>query len=132
VNFANPDMIGHTGNFDATVKAIRVTDDCLKQIVEPLKNNPDIAIIVTADHGNAEELLDPLTNGEDTQHSTRNVPAVFIAKGLEQKAENKLDLEELAQKAPIGTLVDIAPTVLYLLGIDKPNEMTGSRLVSVE
>lgn len=132
VNFANPDMIGHTGNFDATVKAVRVTDECLKQIVEPLLARSDTAIVITADHGNAEELLDPLTKGEDTQHSTRNVPAVFIAQGLEGKQDSGKNLEVLAQEAPIGTLVDIAPTVLYLLGIEKPNEMTGSRLISEE
>ncbi len=138
VNIANPDMIGHTGDFNATVKAMRVTDDCLKQMIEPLRARPDTAVIITADHGNAEELLDPLTKGEDTQHSTRNVPAIFIAQGLEGKQDLSAgrqdagkSLEALAQEAPIGTLVDIAPTVLYLLGIDKPNEMTGSRLISM-
>ncbi len=129
INFANPDMIGHTGNFDSTVKAIRVTDDCLKQIIEPLRSRPDTVVIVTADHGNAEELIDPLTKGEDTQHSTRNVPAIFIAQGLEDKQDSEKSLESLEQEAPIGTLVDIAPTALYLLGIEKPNEMTGSRLI---
>jgi 2,3-bisphosphoglycerate-independent phosphoglycerate mutase len=132
INFANPDMIGHTGNFDATVKAIHVTDDCLKQVVEPLRAHPDIAVIITADHGNAEELLDPLTKGEDTQHSTRNVPALFVSQSLEGKQDSGKSLEALAQEAPIGTLVDIAPTALYMLGIDKPIEMTGSRLISEE
>lgn len=131
VNFANPDMIGHTGNFDATVKAIAVTDECLKQVIEPLRLRTDVAIIVTADHGNAEELLDPMTNGEDTQHSTRNVPAVFIAQQLEGQQDSGKTLELLAQEAPLGTLVDIAPSALYLLGIDKPVEMTGSRLITL-
>lgn len=132
VNFANPDMIAHTGHFNASVEAIRVTDECLKQVIEPLRTNSDVALIITADHGNAEELLDPLTLGEDTQHSTRNVPAVFIAQTLEGKQNSGKSLEALVQEAPVGTLVDIAPTVLYLMGIGQPKEMTGSRLISVE
>lgn len=132
INFANPDMIGHTGNLDATVKAIRVTDESLKQIIEPLRTRHDTAVIITADHGNAEELLDPLTHGEDTQHSTRSVPAIIVAEGLEEKKDSGRNLEMLAQEAPIGTLVDIAPTALYLLGIEKPSEMTGSRLITIE
>jgi 2,3-bisphosphoglycerate-independent phosphoglycerate mutase len=132
INFANPDMIGHTGNFKATVEAIEITDQCLKKLISPLLKREDTAIIITADHGNAEELLDPLTGGEDTQHSTRNVPAVFIAPSLAQKEDTGKTLESLAQEAPIGTLVDIAPSVLHLLGIEKPDEMTGSRLVSIE
>jgi 2,3-bisphosphoglycerate-independent phosphoglycerate mutase len=131
INFANPDMIAHTGNLEASVRAIKVTDDCLKQLIEPLRARPDTAIIVTADHGNAEELLDPLTGGEDTQHSTRNVPAVFVVPELAGKGEAGKNLETLAEDAPIGTLVDIAPSALYLLGLDKPQEMTGSRLIAL-
>ncbi|MCC6405339.1 MAG: 2,3-bisphosphoglycerate-independent phosphoglycerate mutase, partial [Candidatus Yanofskybacteria bacterium] len=86
INFANPDMIAHAGNLDATVRAMRVTDDCLKRLVEELRKQQGAAIVITADHGNAEELLDPLTGGEDTQHSTRNVPAIFVASDLEEKA----------------------------------------------
>ena len=114
----------------SATESITITDDALKRLVEPLRARTDAAIIITADHGNAEELLDPLTGGEDTQHSTRNVPAVFIAAGLEASAEKGKSLESLAQESPIGTLVDIAPSALYLLGIDKPNEMTGSRLIT--
>lgn len=132
INFANPDMIGHAGNLEATKKAIKITDDCIRQLVEGLSKIPNIAIIITADHGNAEELIDPLTGGEDTQHSTRNVPAIFIAQGLEGARDSGKSLELLSDEAPIGTLVDIAPTALSMLGIEKPVEMTGSRLVSFE
>jgi len=131
INFANPDMIGHAGNLEATVKAMRITDECLQKLVGELEKDSGNAIIITADHGNAEELLDPLTGGEDTQHSTRNVPALFVAAELAEKGEKGRDLEGLAQEAPIGTLVDIAPTALYLLGVEKPQEMTGSRLISI-
>lgn len=132
INFANPDMIAHAGNLDATVRAMEVTDDCLTQLVGQLERDPNNAIIITADHGNAEELIDPLTGGEDTQHSTRNVPAVFIAPELAGRDGSQKNIEILAQEAPIGTLVDIAPTILYLLGLEKPPEMTGSRLVTLE
>jgi len=132
INFANPDMIAHAGNLEAAEKAIRITDDCLRQVITVLRENPTWAIVITADHGNAEELIDPLTGGEDTQHSTRNVPAIFVVPDLRQAADGSRSLESLAEEAPIGTLVDIAPTVLYLLGLEKPPEMTGSRLVTVE
>jgi 2,3-bisphosphoglycerate-independent phosphoglycerate mutase len=125
-------MIGHTGNFNATVEAVGITDKCLKKLIEPILKHDDNAVVITADHGNAEELLDPLTGGDDTQHSTRNVPAIFIASTLESKEDTGKTLETLAQEAPVGTLVDIAPSVLHLLGIEKPEEMTGSHLVSVE
>lgn len=131
VNFANPDMIAHTGNLEATEKAIVVTDDCLKRLIGELTRDTENAVIITADHGNAEELVDPLTGGEDTQHSTRNVPAIFMIPGLEGGDGSGKNLEGLAQEAPTGTLVDIAPTVLFLLGVEKPEQMTGSRLISL-
>lgn len=132
VNFANPDMIGHAGNLKATVKAMDITDRCLKELVGRLEKNPDCAIIITADHGNAEELLDPQSGGEDTQHSTRNVPAIFVVPALAGKGNPDVTLETLVQDSPTGTLVDIAPTILYLFGLDKPTEMTGSRLITIE
>jgi 2,3-bisphosphoglycerate-independent phosphoglycerate mutase len=132
INFANPDMIGHTGNLEATVKAMKITDDCLEELCKKLVADSDNVIIITGDHGNAEELFDPLTGGEDTQHSTRNVPAIFIGKGLEEAENSGKNLLQLAEEMPIGTLVDIAPSILYLLGVEKPKEMTGSRLITVK
>jgi 2,3-bisphosphoglycerate-independent phosphoglycerate mutase len=128
INFANPDMIGHTGNFEATKRALKITDDALKKIIEEISQRNDSAVVITADHGNAEELIDPLTGGEDTQHSTRTVPVIFVAPELKTAEDTGKSLETLAQEAPLGTLIDIAPSVLSLLGIDKPREMTGSRL----
>lgn len=130
INFANPDMISHAGNLEATKKAIKVTDEALEQIIEPIIRDPEYAVIITSDHGNAEELVDPLTGEEDTQHSARNVPAIIIARQLKGEGSNT-GLEQLARQAPIGALVDIAPTVLSLLGIAKPNEMTGSSLLQL-
>lgn len=132
INFANPDMIGHSGDLAASIKASEITDQSLKRLVPALMADSSNAVIITADHGNAEELIDPLTGGEDTQHSTRNVPAIFIADDLKGRASAAHSLEDLAQEEAIGTLVDIAPTVLYFFGIEKPTEMTGSRLVTIE
>ena len=129
INFANPDMIGHTGDRAATVKAVRVVDECLKELVEPIRADTRNAVIITADHGNAEELIDPLTGEGDTQHSARNVPAIFISADLQGKGNADMDLERLSYEAPIGTLVDIAPSALSMMGIEKPAEMTGSHLI---
>lgn len=130
INFANLDMIGHTGNLQAAKQAVRITDEALRQIIEPIVNDPSYAVVITSDHGNAEELIDPLTGKEDTQHSARNVPAIIIMQGLNGKGKN-MNLEQLAHQASLGALVDIAPTVLDLLGLPKPNEMTGSSLLQI-
>ncbi len=128
VNFANADMIGHTGNTVATVTALGVLDEYLAAVVEELISEPTNAVVITADHGNAEELIDPLTGNEDTMHSTRNVPAVFVARPFHGQGTGK-NLSVLADENPAGTLVDIAPSVLSLLGLSKPIEMTGSALL---
>lgn len=116
-NFANPDMVGHTGDFRATVKAVEVIDDCLGKIFAALKQTQSEAII-TADHGNAEFMFDPLTQQAHTAHTNELVPFVYI--GRPAKVVN----------SP-GTLIDIAPTILYLMGLEKPIEMEGRSLVEV-
>lgn len=129
INFANPDMIGHAGNLAAAEKAVSITDQSLQKLVTRLEAIPGAGIIITADHGNAEELIDPATGGEDTQHSTRNVPAIFVIPEFAGKGRPEMTIESLAQEAPIGSLVDIAPSALALLGVERPTEMTGSRLL---
>ena len=129
VNFANSDMIAHTGNIKATVSALKTIDQSLEKIVSAAIKDK-IAVVITADHGNAEELIDPLTGKADTQHSNNPVLAVFVAPGLEGQGL-KGGLDELINEKPRGTLIDIAPTILYLLGIEKPREMTGSSLVQL-
>lgn len=128
INFANPDMIGHAGNLEAAVTAMQITDDALKSVIPDIIADPESAVIITADHGNAEELIDPMTGAEDTQHSARNIPVIFVAAGLKGKGTGTT-LESLAQQAPAGTLVDIAPSALSLLGLGQPPEMTGSPLL---
>lgn len=116
-NFANPDMLGHTGDFSATVKAIECIDRCLNQIVQALQKVGGEAII-TADHGNAECMFDECTQQAHTAHTSEPVPLLYI--GRKAQFDN-VD----------GTLSDIAPTILYLLGLPQPKEMTGRNLLTV-
>lgn len=116
-NFANPDMVGHTGNFDATVKAIETIDTCLGEIVDALKKVGGEALI-TADHGNAEQMFDPSTNQAHTAHTSELVPLVYIGRQA-----------KMVEKG--GKLSDIAPTLLYLLDVPQPPEMTGRALLKL-
>ncbi len=127
VNFANADMLGHTGDLPATVKGIEVLDDLLGQIVDlALKQN--WVIVITADHGNAEEMVN-LRSGEiDKEHTTNPVPLIIVDPALEIKNPpiHPLNLSSLI---PSGVLADVAPTILKIMGLPKPPEMTGTPLV---
>jgi 2,3-bisphosphoglycerate-independent phosphoglycerate mutase len=116
-NFANPDMVGHTGNFDATVKAIETIDDCLGKIVKAL-HSVGGELLITADHGNAEKMFDHACNQPHTAHTTDPVPFLYIGREATIIKEN-------------GKLSDIAPTLLYLMDIPQPHEMTGTSLVKL-
>ena len=120
VNFANPDMVAHTGSLSATVKAIEIVDTCLGSIVSAALTSGG-AVVITADHGNAEVMINPQTGKVDTEHSTNPVPVVFIAKQLESWPNKTL---------MSGILGDVAPTILTLLGITKPSSMTGRNLLA--
>ena len=113
VNFANPDMVGHTGVIPAAVRAIEVVDECLAQVVAAVHATGG-ACVVTADHGNADHMLEP-DGRPNTAHSLNPVPIVVTVPGLEVREG--------------GVLADVAPTVLRLLGIERPEEMTGRSLV---
>jgi 2,3-bisphosphoglycerate-independent phosphoglycerate mutase len=119
VNFANGDMVGHTGDFDAAVKAFRTLDGILADVMPPSLERGTVWL-VTADHGNCDEMLDP---GGDvlTQHSLNRVP--FVVAGREYRGR-----KNLLGDADYG-LADIAPTVLYLLGISQPEEMSGRCII---
>lgn len=117
VNFANPDMLGHTGNISASIKGVEVVDECLGKII-PAVLELDGTVLITADHGNVEEMLGP--EGEmDTEHSIYPVPLIVINKQLEGKEYT----------IPAGKLGDIAPTILGLLQIPIPEVMTGKNLL---
>ncbi len=118
LNFANPDMVGHTGDFDATVKAIKTVDECVGRVVDKILEK-DGVVLLTADHGNAEKMKDPETEEPQTAHTSNPVPFSIIS----NRPELQKDKIEIIDE---GKLADIAPTMLKLLGIEIPEEMTGS------
>ncbi|MYD11300.1 MAG: 2,3-bisphosphoglycerate-independent phosphoglycerate mutase [Chloroflexi bacterium] len=116
VNFANPDMVGHTGSLSAAIEAVSVVDACAGQLVEAVVKQGGVAI-VTADHGNCERMVDAVTGEPHTYHTVGPVSLFVI------DADNRYDLRSW------GRLADVAPTVLDLLGVDQPPVMTGRSLV---
>ena len=116
VNFANADMVGHSGKIEPTIKAVEVVDACLGRIETAVRAKGG-AMLITADHGNAEMMIDPATGGPHTAHTTNPVPFIVVS---ENAANFTLK--------PNGSLRDISPTLLGMLGIDEPNEMTGTDL----
>lgn len=130
LNFANPDMVGHTGNGEATTKACEAVDKALGMILEAVLA-VNGALVITADHGNAEEVKNLVTGGMDKEHSTNPVPCIIAAKAYEGLKAPSGDVigGDLSLNPPVGMLADIAPTVLKLLGVDAPKDMTGQPLV---
>src|SRR5581483_2213597 len=121
VNFANADMVGHSGKLEPTVKAVETVDACLGRIEVAVRARGG-AMLITADHGNAELMVDPATGGPHTAHTTNPVPFIVVAEDSKQFTLN-----------PNGSLRDISPTILGMMGIQEPKEMTGSDLrVSVK
>lgn len=118
VNYANADMTGHTGNFDACLQAVKVLDECLEKIIAATLQH-EYTMLITADHGNVEEMVNPTTGSVSTEHTTNPVPFVVIDPRVKDKP---LELQP-------GILADVAPTVLFLLGISKPIDMTGRNLI---
>ncbi len=116
VNYANGDMVGHTGDLEAAMKAVAAVDDCLGRLAESVRAAGG-CLLITADHGNAEQMDDPATGQPHTAHTMNRVPALLVnapawAEGLED-----------------GRLADVAPTVLQLMGLEQPAEMTGRSLI---
>ncbi len=114
INFANPDMVGHTGVIEAAVKAVETVDECLGRVVEAVHGSGG-ACVITADHGNCDHMLED-DGSVNTAHSLNPVPFIVTAPGAELAGE--------------GILADVAPTVLELLGIDQPEQMTGRSLLA--
>lgn len=114
MNYANTDMVGHTGDFDATVKAVETVDRCMGKVVESVHKKGG-TILVTSDHGNAEQMLEYISKEPHTAHTSNKVPLILIG-----------DKNYLLRA---GKLADIAPTMLQLLNIEKPEEMTGKSLI---
>jgi 2,3-bisphosphoglycerate-independent phosphoglycerate mutase len=130
INFANADMVGHTGDLAATIQAVEVLDECIGRIVKATLGYDGI-VIVTADHGNAEEMMKVRTGEIDKEHSTNPVPCLFVGLRWERTDhESPTNLADLAQKTPSGILADVAPTILEIAGMEKPDEMVGRSLIS--
>ena len=122
VNFANPDMVGHTGVIPAVVKACETVDRCVGAVVETILQQGGAAVLI-ADHGNAEQLIDPQTGGPHTAHTTNPVPCILVAADQHSFGRDVISLREG------GKLADVAPTLLDLLGLSKPEIMTGESLI---
>lgn len=118
VNYANTDMVGHTGNLQAAIKSVKIVDECLGRVVEAALKT-DTTVLITGDHGNVEEMIDLVSGNPSTEHTSN--PVYFIA------INNKLQGQ--SKKLQSGILADIAPTVLALLGIVKSADMTGRNLL---
>jgi 2,3-bisphosphoglycerate-independent phosphoglycerate mutase len=115
MNFANPDMVGHTGKFDAAVRAVEASDAALGRVLGALEKVSGVAL-VTADHGNAEQMFDPTTGQPHTAHTTNPVPLILVDPAYRGRLREG------------GTLADVAPTLLGMLEIEVPHEMTGRDL----
>jgi len=118
VNFANADMVGHSGKLEPTIRAVETVDRELGRIYQAVKQRGG-SLLVTADHGNSEMLIDPVTGGPHTAHTTNPVPFILVT----DAKTGALSLR------PDGSLRDISPTMLGLLKMDRPKEMTGGNLV---
>lgn len=129
-NFANADMVGHTGSLQAGILAVEYLDLCLKKIMDACLQS-DSALIITADHGNIEQMINTRSGDIDKDHTTNPVPFLLVANEFKfAKTFNRLYVF-LASRVPAGIISDIAPTILELLGLPKPVEMTGISLLSV-
>jgi 2,3-bisphosphoglycerate-independent phosphoglycerate mutase len=117
VNFPNADMVGHTGNIGAAVKACEVVDECLGKIANFVLAYGG-TLLITSDHGNAEEMINSQTGQIETEHSDNPVPFIAVSQGLVGKPQTLIE----------GILADVAPTVLSLLGLEVPGSMTGRNL----
>ena len=122
LNYANADTISHTGNFSAAIRAVQAIDRGLNKIIRAIIASDHI-LIITSDHGNAELLLDPITGTAKTEHTTNPVPLYIVGNGFVQKNS------EESKFSTLGTLSDVAPTILHIMGIPKPEEMTGYNLL---
>ncbi len=116
LNYANPDMVGHTGILEAAIKAIETIDGCVQRVVEAIEKTEGV-MLITADHGNSEQMIDYATGEPHTAHTTNVVPLVLVGKQAKLKE---------------GRLADLAPTMLKLMNIEKPAEMTGESLIIEE
>ena len=115
LNFANPDMVGHTGSLEAAIKALEAIDECVDKVVTAI-NEVGGVLLITADHGNSEQMIDYKTGEPHTAHTTNPVPLAIVGLPISKKLKE-------------GRLADLAPTMLDIMGLEKPEEMTGESLI---
>lgn len=127
-NFANADMVGHSGDFEASKKTVEILDESIKQIMDAVLERNGV-LIVTGDHGNIELKRNVLSGEKRTEHSVNPVP-FYVVSNLFKLKNSRTEEEILEQKKEVGgILTDVAPTILEILGLDKPSEMTGKSLI---
>jgi 2,3-bisphosphoglycerate-independent phosphoglycerate mutase len=129
-NFANADMVGHTGSLKAGIKAVEALDRQIKKIMDSCLE-AGACLIITADHGNIEQMLNSKTGEIDKDHTTNPVPLLAVAREFKFPVPQETGYGSLAGSVPEGAISDIAPTILDLLGLEKPLEMTGVSLRSI-
>jgi 2,3-bisphosphoglycerate-independent phosphoglycerate mutase len=132
VNFANPDMVGHTGSLEAAVKACATVDACVGAIIDAALRRGG-SLIITADHGNCEQMWDPVNNSPHTAHTVYDVPLHIVGPAFKQ-AKLRGDFDKMGwfsaqTRARRGRLADVIPTALFMLGLPQPGEMTGRSLI---
>ena len=119
LNYANTDMVGHTGSLTAAIKAVEAVDECVGKVVK-LVEEKEGNMLITADHGNAEQMIDYKTGEPHTAHTTNPVPLILVTSNKNLKLKSG------------GKLADLAPTMLDLMNLEKPEEMTGISLLDKE
>ena len=128
LNLANPDVLSHFGNFEVTIKGVEAVDEAVGQLAKAVLEK-DGVMIITSDHGNAEAMLYKSSGESETKHNDNPVPFYLIGKEFEHQRSN--DDIESTMKQPAGLLADVAPTILELMNIEKPAEMTGESLLKI-
>lgn len=128
INFANADVISHSGNFEATVKGVEAVDKAIGQLVQAILEHEGI-VVITSDHGNAESMLYQSSGERETKHNDNPVPLYLVGKKFQRKRTEEEVTKSMSQAN--GLLSDIAPTILELMEIDKPAEMTGESLLKI-
>jgi 2,3-bisphosphoglycerate-independent phosphoglycerate mutase len=127
-NYANADMVGHTGDINATIRGVETLDAQIKRLYDQIVPMGGV-LIITGDHGNAEEMINPQTGRIDKEHNSGPVPFILIHSTLKRDTPEPNTIARLL--TPIGILADVAPTVLHIFGIEQPPEMTGTSLLDI-
>jgi 2,3-bisphosphoglycerate-independent phosphoglycerate mutase len=130
INYANPDMVGHTGDLKATVQAIQAVDTCLAKVVPEVVKRGGVVFIV-GDHGNAEEMINPTTGDIDKEHNMYPVPFITVSQKFSGQPSSDIIDNDISLMTPMGLLSDVAPTILGLAGLPTVPEMTGTCLFNI-